>query len=129
MSIYSFIYCSSKILISIVRMCVEFMLFLIAFISKSNHSRKVFVASITFTFSRIMPKSDLFFHFTEFLLLFSHFVLSCICFSRPSMSRGAGLGLDRNHERDFVLSSVEEFVKRFDGTRPINKVIFTYKTR
>lgn len=41
---------------------------------------------------------------------------------RPSMSRGAGLGLDRNHERDFVLSSVEEFVKRFDGTRPINKV-------
>lgn len=38
------------------------------------------------------------------------------------MSRGAGLGLDRNHERDFVLSSVEEFVKRFDGTRPINKV-------
>lgn len=42
--------------------------------------------------------------------------------SRPSMSRGAGLGLDRNHERDFVLSSIEEFVKRFDGTRPINKV-------
>lgn len=38
------------------------------------------------------------------------------------MSRGAGLGLDRNHERDFVLSSLEEFVKRFDGTRPINKV-------
>lgn len=43
-------------------------------------------------------------------------------FIRPSMSRGAGLGLDRNHERDFVLSSVEEFVKRFGGTRPINKV-------
>ncbi|XP_031639002.1 acetyl-CoA carboxylase isoform X2 [Contarinia nasturtii] len=42
---------------------------------------------------------------------------------KPSMSRGAGLGLDRNHERDFVLSSVEEFVKRFDGTRAINKVL------
>lgn len=38
------------------------------------------------------------------------------------MSRGAGLGLDRNHERDFVLSSIEEFVKRFNGTRAINKV-------
>lgn len=45
------------------------------------------------------------------------------------MSRGAGLGLDRNHERDFVLSSLEEFVKRFDGTRPINKVMQRNKNK
>lgn len=42
---------------------------------------------------------------------------------RPSMSRGGGLGLDRNHERDFVLSSAEEFVKKFDGVRVINKIL------
>lgn len=38
------------------------------------------------------------------------------------MSRGAGLGQDRSLERDFVVSSTEEFVKRFNGTRVINKV-------
>lgn len=43
------------------------------------------------------------------------------------MSRGAGLGLERHHERDFVLSSIEEFVKRFDGKRPINKVNIEYQ--
>lgn len=53
------------------------------------------------------------------LRFFSYFSFNVF---RPSMSRGAGLGLDRNHERDFVLSSVEEYVKRFDGTRAINKV-------
>ncbi|XP_053683269.1 acetyl-CoA carboxylase isoform X3 [Sabethes cyaneus] len=42
---------------------------------------------------------------------------------RPSMSHGTGLGLDRGHERDFVLSTTEEFVKRFDGTRAITKVL------
>lgn len=43
---------------------------------------------------------------------------------RPSMSHGTGLGLDRHQERDFILSTTEEFVKRFGGTRVINKVSF-----
>lgn len=38
------------------------------------------------------------------------------------MSHGTGLGLDRHQERDFILSTTEEFVKRFGGTRVINKV-------
>lgn len=38
------------------------------------------------------------------------------------MSRGTGLGQDRYQERDFLLASTEEFVKRFGGTRAINKV-------
>lgn len=38
------------------------------------------------------------------------------------MSHGTGLGLERGHERDFVLSTTEEFVKKFNGTRAINKV-------
>ncbi|XP_058834759.1 acetyl-CoA carboxylase isoform X2 [Topomyia yanbarensis] len=42
---------------------------------------------------------------------------------RPSMSHGTGLGLDRGHERDFVLSTTEEFVKKFNGTRVITKVL------
>lgn len=42
---------------------------------------------------------------------------------RPSMSHGTGLGLERGHERDFVLSTTEEFVKKFNGTRAINKVL------
>lgn len=42
---------------------------------------------------------------------------------RPSMSHGTGLGQDRYQERDFVLATTEEFVKRFGGTRVINKVI------
>lgn len=37
------------------------------------------------------------------------------------MSRSAGLG-DCYNERDFVISSTEEFVKKFGGTRCINKV-------
>lgn len=45
-----------------------------------------------------------------------------VFYFRPSMSRGAGLGQDRSLERDFVVSSTEEFVKRFNGTRVINKV-------
>lgn len=40
------------------------------------------------------------------------------------MSRGAGLGQDRGAERDFVVASIEEFVKKFGGTHVINKVIF-----
>lgn len=39
------------------------------------------------------------------------------------MSHGTGLGQDRYQERDFVLATTEEFVKRFGGTRVINKVI------
>ncbi|CAD7077022.1 unnamed protein product [Hermetia illucens] len=42
---------------------------------------------------------------------------------RPSMSRGTGLGMERYQERDFVISTTEEFVKRFGGTRVINKVL------
>uniref|UniRef100_W4VRL7 Putative acetyl-coa carboxylase n=1 Tax=Corethrella appendiculata TaxID=1370023 RepID=W4VRL7_9DIPT len=42
---------------------------------------------------------------------------------RPSMSHGTGLGLDKSHERDFVLATTEEFVKRFGGTKVINKVL------
>ncbi|XP_059611586.1 acetyl-CoA carboxylase [Phlebotomus argentipes] len=42
---------------------------------------------------------------------------------RPSMSHGTGLGQDRYQERDFVLATPEEFVKRFGGNRVINKVL------
>lgn len=38
-------------------------------------------------------------------------------YQRPSMSHGTGLGLERNLERDFVLATTEEFVKRFGGNR------------
>lgn len=57
---------------------------------------------------------------------FNHQFVLFVSFYRPSMSRGAGLGLERHHERDFVLSSIEEFVRRFDGKRPINKVNFKF---
>lgn len=40
------------------------------------------------------------------------------------MSHGTGLGQDRYQERDFVLATPEEYVKRFGGTKVINKVIF-----
>lgn len=40
------------------------------------------------------------------------------------MSHGTGLGENRYQERDFALATTEEFVKRFGGTRAINKVIF-----
>lgn len=39
------------------------------------------------------------------------------------MSHGTGLGLERNLERDFLLATTEEFVKRFGGNRAINKVL------
>nr|NP_610342.1 Acetyl-CoA carboxylase, isoform A [Drosophila melanogaster]AAF59155.2 Acetyl-CoA carboxylase, isoform A [Drosophila melanogaster] len=42
---------------------------------------------------------------------------------RPSMSRGTGLGQDRHQDRDFHIATTEEFVKRFGGTRVINKVL------
>lgn len=38
------------------------------------------------------------------------------------MSRGTGLGQDRYQQRDFVVATTEEFVKKFGGTRTINKV-------
>lgn len=38
------------------------------------------------------------------------------------MSHGTGLGQERYQERDFVLSTTEEFVKKFNGTRAITKV-------
>lgn len=40
------------------------------------------------------------------------------------MSRGTGLGQERYQEKDFLLASVEEFVKKFSGTRAINKVLY-----
>lgn len=42
---------------------------------------------------------------------------------RPSMSHGTGLGQERYQERDFVLSTTEEFVKKFNGTRAITKIL------
>ncbi|XP_055374657.1 acetyl-CoA carboxylase [Condylostylus longicornis] len=42
---------------------------------------------------------------------------------KPSMSRGTGLGQDRYQERDFIIATPEEFVKKFGGTRVINKVL------
>ncbi|XP_064542878.1 acetyl-CoA carboxylase isoform X1 [Drosophila montana] len=41
---------------------------------------------------------------------------------RPSMSR-TGLGQDRHQDRDFHIATTEEFVKRFGGTRVINRVL------
>uniref|UniRef100_T1GP39 Uncharacterized protein n=1 Tax=Megaselia scalaris TaxID=36166 RepID=T1GP39_MEGSC len=41
---------------------------------------------------------------------------------RPSMSRGTGLG-QAQPERDFFISTPEEFVKKFGGSRVINKVL------
>ncbi|KAM8714293.1 hypothetical protein ACLKA7_014427 [Drosophila subpalustris] len=42
---------------------------------------------------------------------------------RPSMSRGTGLGQERDQYRDFHIATTEEFVKRFGGTRVINRVL------
>lgn len=42
------------------------------------------------------------------------------------MSHGTGLGENRYQERDFALATTEEFVKRFGGTRVINKVIIYF---
>ncbi|XP_026475191.1 acetyl-CoA carboxylase isoform X2 [Ctenocephalides felis] len=42
---------------------------------------------------------------------------------RPSMSHGTGLGIDPLLERDFAVATPEEFVKRFGGTKVINKIL------
>ena len=39
------------------------------------------------------------------------------------MSRGTGLGQDRYQERDFIIATPEEYVKKFDGNRVINRVL------
>ena len=39
------------------------------------------------------------------------------------MSRGTGLGLERHQERDFLIATTEEFVKKFGGTRVINRIL------
>lgn len=39
------------------------------------------------------------------------------------MSRGTGLSSDRYQERDFIIATPEEFVKKFGGTRVINRVL------
>lgn len=42
---------------------------------------------------------------------------------RPSMSRGTGLGQDRYQDRDFHIATTEEFVKKFGGSRVINRIL------
>lgn len=39
------------------------------------------------------------------------------------MSRGTGLGQDRYQDRDFHIATPEEFVKKFGGTRVINRIL------
>lgn len=48
------------------------------------------------------------------------FIATRVC--RPSMSHGTGLGREYS-DRDFLLATTEEFVKRFGGNRVINKVL------
>lgn len=43
-------------------------------------------------------------------------------FFRPSMSQGTVMLHNRLQEKDFTVATPEEFVKRFNGTKVINKV-------
>lgn len=47
----------------------------------------------------------------------------CIYFFRPSMSQGTVIHKGVM-DKDFTVGTPEEFVRRFKGTRVINKVIF-----
>ncbi|KAL4711329.1 hypothetical protein ACJJTC_019170 [Scirpophaga incertulas] len=42
---------------------------------------------------------------------------------RPSMSQGTVIHSQRFQEKDFTIATPEEFVRRFQGTKPINKVL------
>ncbi|XP_049883626.1 acetyl-CoA carboxylase isoform X2 [Pectinophora gossypiella] len=42
---------------------------------------------------------------------------------RPSMSQGTVVHSHRFQEKDFTVATPEEFVRRFQGTKPINKVL------
>ncbi|XP_075988635.1 acetyl-CoA carboxylase isoform X2 [Anticarsia gemmatalis] len=42
---------------------------------------------------------------------------------QPSMSQGTVIHSQRFQEKDFTVATPEEFVKRFQGTKPINKVL------
>ncbi|RVE46271.1 hypothetical protein evm_009095 [Chilo suppressalis] len=42
---------------------------------------------------------------------------------QPSMSQGTVIHSQRFQEKDFTIATPEEFVRRFQGTRPINKVL------
>ncbi|KAJ0182987.1 hypothetical protein K1T71_000963 [Dendrolimus kikuchii] len=42
---------------------------------------------------------------------------------RPSMSQGTVIHSHRFQEKDFTVATPEEFVRRFQGTKPINKVL------
>lgn len=42
---------------------------------------------------------------------------------RPSMSQGTVIHSQRFQEKDFTVATPEEFVRRFKGTKPINKVL------
>lgn len=50
------------------------------------------------------------------------FVSVHIFFRRPSMSQGTVMYHNRLQEKDFTVATPEEFVKRFQGTKVINKV-------
>ncbi|KAH9642667.1 hypothetical protein HF086_011024 [Spodoptera exigua] len=51
------------------------------------------------------------------ILRIQHFI------SRPSMSQGTVIHSQRFQEKDFTVATPEEFVRRFQGTKPINKVL------
>ncbi|CAH2229137.1 jg8072 [Pararge aegeria aegeria] len=42
---------------------------------------------------------------------------------RPSMSQGTVIHSQRFQEKDFTIATPEEFVRRFQGTKAINKVL------
>jgi hypothetical protein len=48
---------------------------------------------------------------------------------RPSMSQGTVMLQNRLQEKDFTVATPEEFVKRFSGTKVINKVRQNLKTK
>lgn len=49
-------------------------------------------------------------------------------FCRPSMSQGTVMLHNRLQEKDFTVATPEEFVKRFQGTKVINKVNQSFAT-
>lgn len=58
------------------------------------------------------------------ILLKCNYHLKLFFFFRPSMSQGTVMLHNRQEEKNFTVATPEEFVKRFNGTRVINKVHF-----
>lgn len=54
-----------------------------------------------------------------------------VIFDRPSMSQGTVMiqAQSRHQEKDFTVATPEEFVHRFGGTRVINKVNISVKSK